>query len=128
MKPFTKIAVTTALILILVCLFCTVIVRTAFIVTPMTTDSMQPLISTNSTIIAARWFRMASLRSGDFVIADIPLPDSNRVLTVRQIEQQSDTPVGRFYLRAANTNGFDSRLFGTLPASNIVGSVLWILK
>jgi type IV secretory pathway protease TraF len=128
MRTFTKIEVRTALILILACLIFVVVVRAAFIVSPMPTDSMQPLISTNSTIVAARWFRTASLHSGDFVIADIPLPDSKRVLTVRQIEQQPDTPAGQFYLRAANTNGWDSRQFGTLPASNIVGRVLWVLK
>jgi predicted PurR-regulated permease PerM len=128
MKTVTKIAVRTALILVLVCLLFVVVVHSAFIVSPMSSDSMQPLISTNSTIIAARWFHTASLHSGDFVIADIPLPDSNRVLTVRQIEQQSDTLAGQFYLRAANTNGLDSRQFGTLPASNIVGRVLWVLK
>ena len=128
MKTFTKIAVRSVLILILVCLLFVFVVRTAFIVSPMPTDSMQPLISTNCTIVAARWFHTASLHSGDFVIADIPLPDSKRVLTVRQIEQQPDTPAGQFYLRAANTNGWDSRQFGTLPASNIVGRVLWVLK
>lgn len=128
MRTFTKIAVRSALILILVCLIFVVVVRRAFIVSPMPTDSMQPLISTNSTIVAAKWFRMASLHSGDFVIADIPLPDSKRVLTVRQIEQEPDTPAGQFYLRAANTNGWDSRQFGALPASNIVGRVLWVLK
>jgi hypothetical protein len=128
MKTSTKIAVRTALILILVCLLFVVVIRMAFIVSPMLPDSMQPLISTNSTIVAARWFRTASLQSGDFVIADIPLPDSKRVLTVRQIEQQPDTPAGQFYLRAANTNGWDSRQFGTLPASNIVARVWWVLK
>jgi Signal peptidase, peptidase S26 len=128
MRPFTKFAARSALILTLVCLIFVVVVRMAFIVSPMSPDSMQPLISTNSTIVAARWYRTASLHSGDFVIADIPLPDSNRVLTVRQIEQQPDTPTGKFYLLAANTNGLDSRRFGTLPASNIVGRVWWVLK
>ena len=85
MRTFTKIAVRSVLILILVFLILIIVVRTAFIVSPMSPDSMQPLISTNSTIVAARWFRTASLHSGDFVIADIPLPDSKRVLTVRQI-------------------------------------------
>lgn len=128
MKAFAKIAVRLVLILVLFCLLFVIVVRTAFVVSPMPTDSMQPLISTNSTIVAVRWFGVASLRSGDFVIADIPLPDNKQVLTVRQIEQQPDTPAGQFYLRAANTNGLDSRQFGTLPASNIVARVLWVLK
>ena len=116
MRTFTKIAVRAALILILFCLLFVVVVRTAFIVSPMSTDSMQPLIPTNSTIVASRWFRPSSLHSGDFVIADIPLPDSKRVLTVRQIEQQPAAPAGQFYLRAANTNGWDSHQFGSLPS------------
>ena len=128
MKTFIRIVVRSVLILVLVCLLFVFVVRIAFIVSLESPDSMQPLISTNSTIVAARWFHTASLHSGDLVVVSIPLPDSKRVLTVRQIEQQRDTPAGQFYLRAANTNGLDSRQFGSLPASNIVGRVLWIFK
>lgn len=128
MKTFARIAVRMILVLILVCLILVMVVRKAFIVSPESPYSMQPLISTNSTIIAAKWFRTASLHSGDFVVVNIPLPDNKRVLTVRQIEQQPDTPAGLFYLRAADTNGIDSRQCGSLPASNIVARVWWVIK
>jgi signal peptidase I len=88
---------------------------------------MQPLINTNDIIVATKWIRVASLRTGDFVVVNIPIP-GGYVLTVRQIEQQTNAPAGQFYLRAANTNGYDSRQFGTLGASNIVGRIIWILK
>jgi signal peptidase I len=93
----------------------------------MSTDSMRPLIATNDIVVAAKWFHMASLRAGDLVVADIPIP-KGRVLTIRQIEQQPNIPAGQFYLRAVNTNGIDSRQFGALPAKDIRGRVIWIMK
>jgi len=126
MRTFTKIAVMTVLILIAVSLLFVLVVRSLFIVSPMRTGSMQPLIASNDIVVASKWFHVASLRSGDLVVADIPIPGGSRDLTVRKIEQQPDTPAGQFYLRAVSTNGLDSKWFGALPASNIVGKVIWI--
>jgi len=96
---------------------------------------MEPLVKGNTTpnshdgdfVIAARWFSAASLHSGDLVVADIPTP-TGQVLTIRQIEQQPDTPAGKFYLRSTGTNGIDSRQFGAWPAELIRARVIWILK
>jgi signal peptidase I len=127
MRTFTKIAVRTVLILIAAFLLFVLVVRSLFIVSPMRTGSMQPLIATNDIVVAAKWFHVASLRSGDLVAVDIPTP-GGRVLTIRKIEQQSDTPVGQFYLRAVSTNGVDSHFFGPLPAADIRGRVIWIIR
>ena len=88
---------------------------------------MQPLIVTDSIIVAVKRFHAASLRSGDLVVVDIPTPEG-RVLTVRKIEQQPDTMAGQFYLRAVNTNGYDSRQFGALQVADIRGKVIWIFR
>ena len=128
MKTFTKIAVRSVLILILVCVLFVIVVRLLFIVSPMRTGSMQPLITTNDIVVATKLFHASSLRSGDMVIADIPIPDGSHVLTIRTIEQQTNTPDGQFYLKAASTNGLDSHSFGALPASAIRGRVIWIYR
>jgi signal peptidase I len=128
MRTFTKIAVRSVLILILVCVLFVIAVRSLFIVSPMRTGSMQPLIATNDIVVATKLFHTSSLRSGDLVVADIPIPDGSHILTVRKIEQQTNTPAGQFYLQAASTNGLDSHFFGALPASAIRGRVIWIYR
>jgi signal peptidase I len=128
MRPFTKIAVRTVLILIAAFLLFVVVVRSLFIVSPMRTGSMLPLIATNDIVVATKLFHTSSLRSGDLVVADIPIPDGSHILTVRKIEQQTNTPAGQFYLQAASTNGLDSHFFGALPASAIRGRVIWIIR
>ena len=116
------------MILIAAFLLFVVLVRSLFIVSPMQTGSMQPLIATNDIVVATKLFHTSSLRSGDLVVADIPIPDGSHILTVRQIEQQTNTPAGQFYLQAASTNGLDSHFFGALPASAIRGRVIWIIR
>ena len=128
MRTFTKIAVRTVVILIVVFLLLVVVGRSLFIVSPMRTGSMQPLIATNDIVVAAKWFHTSSLRSGDLVIAAIPIPGGGSVLTVRKIEQQTNTPTGQFYLQAVSTNGLDSHFVGALPASAIRGKVVWIIR
>jgi signal peptidase I len=128
MRTFTKIALRTVLILIAAFLLFVVVVRSLFIVSPMQTGSMQPLIATNDIVVATKLFHTSSLRSGDLVVADIPIPDGSHILTVRKIEQQTNTPAGQFYLQAVSTNGLDSHFFGALPASAIRGRVIWIVR
>jgi signal peptidase I len=128
MRTFTKIAVRTVLILVAVFVLFVVAARSLFIVSPMRTGSMQPLIASNDIVVATKWFRVTSLRSGDLVVADIPIPDGSRDLTIRKIEQQTNTPAGQFYLSAVSTNGIDSRFFGALPAADIRGRVIWIFR
>jgi signal peptidase I len=128
MRTFTKIALRTVLILIAAFLLFVVVVRSLFIVSPMQTGSMQPLIATNDIVVATKLFHTSSLRSGDLVVADIPIPDRSHILTVRKIEQQTNTPAGQFYLQASSTNGLDSHFFGALPASAIRGRVIWIIR
>ena len=89
---------------------------------------MLPLIASNDIVVAVKWFHTSSLHSGDLVVADIPIPGGGSVLTVRKIEQQTNTPVGQFYLRAVNTNGLDSHFFGPLPVAAIQGRVIWIIR
>ena len=96
---------------------------------------MQPVIAgqgappshVGDLLVITRWFRVASLRTGDLVTVDIPTP-TGRVRTVRRIEQQPDTPVGQYFVRAVSDSGIDSRQFGPLPASNIYGRVIWIIQ
>jgi signal peptidase I len=126
MTKFFKIAIRTFLILMVVYLILIVITRSVFIVSPMRSDSMRPLIASNDIVVATKWFHTASLRTGDLVVVEIYTPAGD--LTVRKIEQQPDTPTGQFYLRAVNTNGVDSKWLGALPARNIKGKVIWIIK
>ena len=128
MRPFTKIALKAVLIVVAAFAVLVVVVRSLFIVSPMRTDLMEPLIATTDIVVATKLFSASSLRSGDLVVADIPAPRGGRVLTVRKIEQQPDTPSDSFYLQAANSNGADSRLFGPLPASAIRAKVIWIYR
>ncbi len=112
-----------------------VILFSGFSVMEMGSTSMQPVISgqgappsrAGDLVVIAKWFRVASLRTGDLVAVDIPTP-TGRVRTVRRIEQQPDTLAGQFYVRAASESGIDSRQFGPLPASDIHGRVIWILR
>lgn len=116
------------MILIAASLLFVVVVRSLLIVSPMRTGSMQPLIATNDIVVATKLFHTSSLRSGDLVVADIPIPDGSHILTVRKIEQQTNTPAGQFYLQAASTKGLDSHFFGALPASAIRARVIWIIR
>ena len=117
------------------CVIALIMARASFLCARMDSPSMEPVVKGNTTpqshdgdcVVAWRWFRGASLRSGDLVLVDIPTP-TGQVRTIRQIEQQPGIPVGQFYLRAVSTNGLDSRRFGTLPAQAIRGRVVWILK
>jgi hypothetical protein len=133
MRRFIKIAVSTVLILAAAFLLFSVAVRSSFIVMRMYTNTMQPLITTNDVVIAAKHFNVASLRSGDLVVVDIgpylqSYPPVSHMLTVRKIEQQTNPLAGQFYLRAVSTNGIDSRQLGALPAAAIRGRVIWILR
>ena len=127
MKTFAKIAVRTILILIAICVLLIIILR-LFGTWQMRNDTMKPLIASNDVVFATKWFHASSLHNGDLVVVNAPIPTGQVVPTVRQIEQQSNTPSGQFYLRAVNTNGLDSQLFGALPATNILGKVIWIIK
>jgi signal peptidase I len=110
-----------------------VVLFSGFSVMEMGSTSMQPVITgkgeppshAGDLVLATKWFRVAALRTGDLVIVDIPTP-TGRVRTVRRIEQQPDTPAGQFFVRAES--GIDSRQFGPLPASDIHGRVVWILR
>jgi type IV secretory pathway protease TraF len=128
MRPVKKIAIRVFLGLVIVYLVLLLLAHSVFMVKRMKTGSMQPLISTNDLVVATRWFRVASLHSGDLVVADIPITDGSHILTVRKIEQKTNTPAGQFYLQAASTNGLDSHFFGGLPASAIRGRVIWIFR
>jgi len=117
------------LILIAVFVLCIVVLRSFFIFLQMPTPTMQPLISTNDVVMASKHFDVSSLRSGDLVVVDLPLPGSrDSIYTVRRIEQQTNTPAGQFYLVAANTKGLDSHFLGALPASEIRGKVIHIFR
>jgi hypothetical protein len=128
MKAFFKIAVRTVLILVVVFVFFVVVVRSFFIVLQMPTSSMQPLITTNDVVVATKHFDVTSLHNGDLVVVALPLGDRDKILTVRKIEQQTNTPAGQFYLRALSTNGVDSKFLGTLPAADIRGKVIKIFR
>jgi hypothetical protein len=128
MRTFIKIVVRAVLILVGVCVLFVVGVRSLFIVLPMPTKTMQPLITTNDVVVATKWFHVASLRTGDFVVVALPRPDGSKILTVRKIEQQTNTPAGHFFVRAASTNGVDSIQLGALPAADIRGKVIRIFK
>jgi signal peptidase I len=128
MKTFIKIVVRTILILIVAFVLFVVVVRSFFIILPMPTNSMRPLLTTNDVVVAAKWFHVNSLRNGDLVVVALPIPDGSKILTVRKIDQQTNTPAGQFYLSAAGTNGVDSRQLGTLPAADIRGRVVRIFK
>jgi signal peptidase I len=106
-----------------------------FSVMEMGSTSMQPLIAGQGAppsrigdfVVVAKWFRVASLRTGDLVVVNIP-SSTGRVRTLRKIEQQPDTPAGQFYVRAVTDIGIDSRQFGPLKASNIYGRVIYIIR
>ena len=129
---FHKKAVIVALV---VCVIVIVVLFSGFSVMEMGSTSMQPVIAgqgappsrAGDLVVVAKRFRVASLHTGDLVVVDIPTP-TGRVRTVRRIEQQSDTPAGQFCVRAESDNGIDSRQFGPLPASDIHGRVIWILR
>ena len=96
MKTFTKITVWTVLILIAVLLVSVVALRSFYIFLPMPTGTMQPLITTNDVVIAAKHFNVGTLRNEDLVIVDLPLPGSrDSIFTVRRIEQPMNTPAGQ---------------------------------
>ena len=106
-----------------------------FYIMEMGSTSMQPLISgqgdppshSGDFVVVARYFRTGSLRTGDLVVVDVPTP-TGRVRTVRQIQQQPNTPAGQFYVRAIAEGGIDSRQFGPLLRHEIRGRVVWIHK
>ena len=128
MRTFIKIAVRTVLVLIIVFVLFVVVVRSLFIVLPVPTNSMRPLLTTNDVAVAAKWFRVDLLHNGDLVVVALPIPDGSKILTVRKIDQQTNTPAGQFYLSAAGTNGIDSRQLRTLPAADIRGRVIRIFR
>jgi signal peptidase I len=130
MRAFIKIAVRTVLILIAIFLLFVLVVRSFFIVLPMPTNSMRPLLTTNDVVVAKKWFNASSLQNGDLVVVSLPIPDGKgtKILTVRIIDQQTNTPAGQFYLSAASTNGIDSKLLGTLPETDIRGKVIHLFK
>lgn len=123
------------LVLLVFCAIAIAVLATQFAVMEMVSTSMEPLISgqgkppsrRGDLLIIKRWFRISSLRTGDLVVVDIPAPNG-RVRTVRKIDQQPDTPAGQFYVRAVSKTGIDSRSFGPLPAQDIRGRVVWIIR
>ena len=128
MRKLLRIAVKAILILVVIVLLFVVVVRSLFIVLPMPTNSMRPLLTTNDVVVAAKWFHIDLLHNGDLVVVALPRPDGSKILTVRKIDQQTNTPVGQFYLSAASTNGIDSHQLGTLPAADIRGRVIRIFR
>lgn len=130
MRTFIKIAVRTVLILIAIFLLLVLVVRSFFIVLPMPTNSMRPLLTTNDVVVAKKWFDASSLQNGDLVVVSLPIQDGKgtKILTVRIIDQQTNTPTGQFYLSAAGTNGVDSKFLGTLPAADIRGKIIRVYK
>jgi signal peptidase I len=131
MRKFTKIAISTVLILVAAFVLFVVVVRSFFIVLQMPTPTMQPLISTNDVVVATKHFDVGSLRSGDLVVVSLPmaaLGGKDGILTVRKIEQQTNTLAGQFYVVAVSTNGIDSRQLGALPAADIRGRVIRIFR
>jgi signal peptidase I len=128
MRTVAKITLRVVIGLVAVYLVVLLLAHSVFVVARMGSDSMSPLIGSNDFVIATRCFRTASLHSGDLVLVRLPLPGGDSVVTVRRIEQQTNTPAGEFYLQAAKTNGIDSRFLGALPSSDIRGRVLWITR
>lgn len=128
MKKFLKIVLATVLIFIVAFALFVVVVRSVFIVMPMPTNSMQPLLTTNDVVVAKKRFDISSLHNGDLVVVNLSIPDGTKILTVRIIDQRTNTPAGQFYLSAADTNGIDSKFLGTLPAADIRGKVIHIFK
>src|SRR5690242_8428591 len=123
MKKFLKIVLATVLILIVAFALFVVVVRSFFIVMPMPTNSMKPLLTTNDVVVAKKRFDISSLHNGDLVVVNLPIPDGTKILTVRVIDQRTNTLAGQFYLSAVGTNGIDSKFLGTLPAADIRGKV-----
>lgn len=117
------------------CLAISIFFYVTFSIQEMSSDSMEPLISGEKIspahegdfVILTKWFSAASLRSGDLVAVEIPIPNG-RVLTIREIDQRTNTPAGQFYLRAVNTNGIDSRQLGSIPSKDIRAKVIWVIK
>jgi signal peptidase I len=128
MRTFVKIAIRAVLILVVFFVLFVLVVRSLFIVSPMRTGSMQPLIASNDIVIAAKWFKVASLRNGDLVVVALLIPGGSKILTIRKIEQQTNTPAGQFYLIAASTNGIDSRRLGAFQTADIRGRVIRIFR
>lgn len=127
MKMLVKIIVGTVLILVAVLVISIIALHSYYIFMRMPTNTMQPLITTNDIVVAAKHFDLASLRNGDLVVVALPV-GIDSVLTVRKIEQQTNTPAGQFYLVAASTNGIDSRLVGPVPAADLRGKVTQIVR
>jgi signal peptidase I len=127
MRTVIKISVRVVIGLVVVYLVLLLLAHSVFITARMSSGSMSPLIGSNDVVIATRLFHTTSLRSGDLVLVSLPLGEHS-VLTVRKIEQQTNTPAGQFYLQAVSTNGVDSRFLGALPAADIRGRVIWIAR
>jgi type IV secretory pathway protease TraF len=127
MRRVTTITLRVVIGLVAVYLVLLLLAHSVFIVARMGSSSMSPLIGSNDVVIATRLFHATSLHSGDLVLVALPLGGHDDI-AVREIEQQTNTPAGQFYLEALSTNGVDSRFLGALPASDIRGRVLWIAK
>ena len=128
MRTVTKITLRVVIGLVAVYLVLLLLAHSVFIVARMGSESISPRIGANDFVIATKWFRTTTLHSGDLVLVTLQSPDGHSVVTVREIEQQTNTPPGEFYLQAAKTNGIDSRFLGALPASDIRGRVIWIWR
>lgn len=130
MKTFTKSALRKVLALLALSLVLLALARSMFIVDRMGGSSMSPLIAPNDIVIATRWFRSGSLRSGDLVIVDVPDPSCHSTFPyVRRVRQK--TPTDQFRFETANTNCYESivmRDVGALPAEEIRGRVIWIVR
>lgn len=127
MKPSVRIAIKGTVLIMVAVILTLVMIRSIFLIWQMPNDTMLPLIRSNDIVVATRWFQSGALRSGDLVVVEVPTPVGN-FPTVREIHQQSNTPPGEFYVEAINTNGVDSRQCGALPAKNIKGKVLKIIR
>lgn len=123
------------IVLLAVLLLIAVVAFSGFSVMEMASMSMEPLITGRGSppshvgdlVVFAKWFSLDSLRAGNLVVVSIPTPDG-RVLTVRTVERQPDTPTGHVYVRSAKDSGIDSRQLGPLSGSHIHGRVVWVIR
>jgi signal peptidase I len=128
MRTVTKIVMRAGLVIVTVYLVLLLLAHSIFVIARIGSNSMSPLIASNDVVVATKWFHTASLHNGDLVVVNLPLSEGHNILTIRKIEQQTNTPSGQFYLLAMRTNGVDSRFLGALPAADIRGKVIWIAK
>lgn len=94
---------------------------------------MEPLIHAkgshngqhDSHVLYIKKYNSTSLQPGNLVYVNITTPFGHYNI-IRMVEQHNDTPSGYYYIISSNHNGFDSKAFGPVPASDILGKVIFI--